>query len=588
MKQRALLLTLAIATAMSVALSTAQADAPFVIPIVATDDSGNTRTVAIGLLATANACVDTADAFGGYQEFELPPVPPTNVFDARLDDRSGVPNTVCYGQGTGADFRPQVGPGQVDTFLVKTQDGTGGRPIHLSWPSGLSTYCDSIRIVDQFGGFLINVDMLATTNYDLTIGLPSSFYIIMYAHVEPNAPVYMTTLEPDSIISEDPLKPFKSKKLNKRFKGFYPNWSNLLSELVAQGGFAPGTSESDSAGGLRVGRSYYYEKDPVKKKWAAIKDSAAKYGWVKLGKYDRIKVIGKGHTDIQKSLIDKTGRHIGIARGLDSLGNPGDLKRKPILKENKKLVPKKQSNRLFAEMVALKVNIAASALGKTPAGFGELLYSRAGHPYDGMSLTQISAHLDSAMTYWWLIGPNGGGEWDSAYNCLYEVNRSCVGPLDTLSWEAGGELAKLTLAGNEDVNAISFFEIPQPFVPNRVTPANNVWESPDEFEDDEFEETDGVPAAMKLYQNYPNPFNPSTTIAFRLNEASNVTVKVFNLLGQEIATLLSNEELEEGVQTLDFSASALASGIYFYRVEGQNVETGEQIAPAVGKMMLLK
>ncbi len=590
MKQRALLLTLAIVTTLSIALSTAQADAPFVIPVVATDDSGNTRTVAIGLLATANACIDTADAFGGYQEYELPPIPPTNVFDARLDDKSFATNTPCYGQGSAADFRPQVGVGQVDSFLVRTQDGTGGRPILLTWPAGLSAFCDSIKMIDAFGGFIINVDMIATNSFNLMSGMPAEFYIIMYATVSPSAPVFMTTLTPDSLISEDPLKPGKSKKLNKRFKGLYPNWSNLMSEVVAQGGFANGTTESDSGGGMVIGTSHMFLKDPVKKKWAPIKDSAAVRAWVRLGKWDQIKLKGKGHTDIQKSLLDKTGRHIGIARGLDSLGNPGDLKRKPILKQLTKHVPKKQSNRLYAELVALKFNIVASQMAKTPAGFGELLYTRPGHPYDGMSLLQISEHLDLVMTYWGMIGPNGGGEWDSAYNALYDINRSCVGPLDTVSWEAGGDLAKLVVDGNVDVQTVSFLTVPSPFAPTTVQAQNNLWDSEDgSFEDDdEFAEAEGTPTAMKLYQNYPNPFNPATTIAFRLSDVSNVTVRVYNLLGQEIATLLSNEEMEAGINTVEFAASQLASGIYFYRVNGENVETGEQITPAVGKMMLLK
>ncbi|MCW8804792.1 MAG: T9SS type A sorting domain-containing protein [Ignavibacteriaceae bacterium] len=74
------------------------------------------------------------------------------------------------------------------------------------------------------------------------------------------------------------------------------------------------------------------------------------------------------------------------------------------------------------------------------------------------------------------------------------------------------------------------------------------------------------PMQFELSQNYPNPFNPSTTINFSIPQSSNVTLKVFNTLGQEVATLV-NQNMESGVHTINFDASALNSGIYFYRLD---------------------
>lgn len=73
------------------------------------------------------------------------------------------------------------------------------------------------------------------------------------------------------------------------------------------------------------------------------------------------------------------------------------------------------------------------------------------------------------------------------------------------------------------------------------------------------------PAALTLHQNYPNPFNPTTTISYLLPAQSHVTLKVFDILGREVATLV-NEHLEAGSYETTFDASGLASGIYFYRL----------------------
>jgi hypothetical protein len=84
-----------------------------------------------------------------------------------------------------------------------------------------------------------------------------------------------------------------------------------------------------------------------------------------------------------------------------------------------------------------------------------------------------------------------------------------------------------------------------------------------------------VPEQFSLKQNYPNPFNPQTTIGFLLLANRNVTLKVYNLLGQEVATLISNETRQTGKHEVQFDGSKLPGGIYFYRlnVDGKISET---------------
>jgi hypothetical protein len=82
---------------------------------------------------------------------------------------------------------------------------------------------------------------------------------------------------------------------------------------------------------------------------------------------------------------------------------------------------------------------------------------------------------------------------------------------------------------------------------------------------------------FKLNQNYPNPFNPSTTIEFDLPKTSKVTLKLFNILGEEVATLVS-DKLSAGSYSYEWDASHLASGEYLYRLQaGDYVETRKMV-----------
>jgi len=95
------------------------------------------------------------------------------------------------------------------------------------------------------------------------------------------------------------------------------------------------------------------------------------------------------------------------------------------------------------------------------------------------------------------------------------------------------------------------------------------------------ENTNIVPSQFYVDQNYPNPFNPTTTIRFGLPQASNVDLRIYNILGQEVAVLVNGEFLNAGSYNIKFDASNLSSGTYIYRLQaGSNVVTK--------KMMLIK
>lgn len=85
---------------------------------------------------------------------------------------------------------------------------------------------------------------------------------------------------------------------------------------------------------------------------------------------------------------------------------------------------------------------------------------------------------------------------------------------------------------------------------------------------------------FKLNQNFPNPFNPTTTISFTVPKRSDVSLKVYNIIGQEIATLVNGEK-NTGTYSINFNAEELPSGIYFYKITAGEFSS-------VRKMMLLK
>jgi hypothetical protein len=91
------------------------------------------------------------------------------------------------------------------------------------------------------------------------------------------------------------------------------------------------------------------------------------------------------------------------------------------------------------------------------------------------------------------------------------------------------------------------------------------------------EDEETLPTEFVLEQNYPNPFNPSTTINWQLPEGSNVTLKIFSALGEEIITLI-NEYRPAGKYETEFNAANLPSGVYFYRLKaGSFIETKKMI-----------
>jgi hypothetical protein len=285
-------------------------------------------------------------------------------------------------------------------------------------------------------------------------------------------------------------------------------------------------------------------------------------------------VVHSKYKDVLKSLVKESK---GIA--LYHTAEPGclgqfDNNHHDIKSVQKSLPPDKHNNRLFAEQLTLKLNVAASDSDIFPPGLGDLIFDYSpvrGSPgtLDGMS---VRAVIDSVDKF---LGCNGdvAGTSDPLEFVMVDslINAAFAGPFDTTSWSS----AKVICPGVRMISGVPYLHASPtaiPVVRHAYIPAVRNY----------------VPSEYRLSQNYPNPFNPSTTIEFELANDALVTIKVYNTLGQEVAALASREMFTEGDNELEFDGSSLSSGVYFYRIIAEDVGTGASQFVAVKKMILVK
>ena len=95
-----------------------------------------------------------------------------------------------------------------------------------------------------------------------------------------------------------------------------------------------------------------------------------------------------------------------------------------------------------------------------------------------------------------------------------------------------------------------------------------------------------MPKQFTLGQNYPNPFNPTTSIRYELPKDSRVTLKVYDMLGKEVTTLVDGIR-EAGFKSVEWNASSAASGVYFYRLDAEALDHSQRFEYS-RKMILIK
>lgn len=202
------------------------------------------------------------------------------------------------------------------------------------------------------------------------------------------------------------------------------------------------------------------------------------------------------------------------------------------------------------------------------------------YPGDGGPETGVIYYTDIYYTY----STDGGSSWSSVDRLEGEAS-----VMETYPNLAGRPAVDPT-SGNYVVHYLYYEDaVPGAAIFNGQVAGQNSWSADGAWKYNSMEmdfgptSVDGNPAIVdnfSLDQNYPNPFNPSTTIKYSVAERSNVSIKIYDMLGKEIATLVNNVK-EAGSYEVNFDASNLASGMYVYSITAGNFTASK-------KMMLLK
>jgi hypothetical protein len=293
-----------------------------------------------------------------------------------------------------------------------------------------------------------------------------------------------------------------------------------------------------------------------------IKDSTKKYAWLNAKKAEHFqKLYSINHDN-------------GIAYPIDFDKKNGkklakDISLSSATKEKYMLA---NGNIGWAEGVMLRMNILASDTGVTPRNFGSLMldtsYTLFGKEMEGLTIYEVADYWDSLMTHYERYGIGGTNSTadydiltDFSKKVLRRINAGFYAAWDSTTYTVNTDAVKnkvkpydylVTLKGTKSASEVGIVKRGKIVTPQYVTQQRTI----------------EIPEHAMLEQNFPNPFNPSTVIPFVINFSSEVSLKIFNVLGQEVATLLNNDEYDEGEYEINFDASQLPTGIYFYRLSG--------------------
>ncbi|MBI3194141.1 MAG: T9SS type A sorting domain-containing protein, partial [Ignavibacteriae bacterium] len=327
-----------------------------------------------------------------------------------------------------------------------------------------------------------------------------------------------------------------------------------------------------------------------------------------LGKAQTDKTLKKKLGWIALSTANQLGKmftapHTGTSYPIDSVRSPAPRKSKKLFGALKP-TRKAYNNPAWEQGIIFRLNLIASSMGITPPGFGDLVLDTTsvlnGKQLQGMTLSDVGGWMDSVMTWWDTLDYDNSEDYAELAqftSLLRNINEAFY---DSITFSNSYIDSTAVIKGDSNLSA----KILKPMNPfamylrGVITASQSSGllkyvlgsESRSVAIQPTFDEETEIPYEYELYQNYPNPFNPSTVIRYSLPVNGLVTLKVYNMLGQEVATILNNEEMESGEYELPFNATNFASGVYFYRINVESVDEDgmKQAFTDVKRMLMMK
>ncbi len=502
-------------------------DAGNILKLTLRDNGGYAGTLEYG---TSEGATDGIDPQFG--EEELPPPPPTGVFDVRWQ--------IAGTQGSDRDIRDTLGGARTrTTYRGLLQPGSGGYPFHLKWnsqdlPSGTFTMRDAPSGV-QFSVDMKQQDSLVITNPDI-----SSFQVIY----DRRPALYCTIRQGWNLISL-PLTVDDGRKT-----WIFPGSTSNAFAFIPGGYVVRDTLQEGIGYWLRFPSAQNMGFTGTFRNLDTI---AVGVGWNMIGAIsDSVQVITIRQippTIIASQFYGYDGSYSGTMVLLPSRGYwvktiaPGQL----ILSTGQSL------NKIASSHSPIVERAAAIRICDSKAAKQALLFTSESIDQKELDFYELPPQPPAGIfdarfeTNRMLESLNDGGQRSIAIQVSYAQY-----PL-TISWDLKDQLVTTSLvvgAREVKINGQGSVTISDPTAPISLKLGSR----------------SSLPKQFTLDQNYPNPFNPSTTIHYGLPHSLFVTLTVYNTLGQQVAQLV-NEQQQAGYHDVVFRGDGLASGVYFYRIQ---------------------
>ncbi|HYQ87657.1 MAG TPA: choice-of-anchor D domain-containing protein [Bacteroidota bacterium] len=501
-------------------------------------------------------------------EFELPP-PPSGIFDARFVDARG--GSGLFGGGSLVDARNFLNTTQADTFKVALQAGTAGYPFTLKWSSSviIGAYSGSVTLTDSLGGA---TDMKSTDS--LVISDPQITYLILVAN-NPSLPLlYHAGWDLISV----PVK-----VLDGRTAALFPAAISRALTFEQQAGFI--TRDT-----LVAGEGYWLKFQKVLPSLVLLgtpllKDTVdVSPDWNLIGALDSV-ISASSVTSIPSGII--LGNFIGYDQGYqiaDSL--------RPFFgywirtTQAGKLVLKTPGSVAIPKMTGSRVALQA------PDYFGKLTIRDAHGGRQTLYLGEKSALSQFDARIFEMPPPPPHGAFDARFGSqrfleIVDRNAAAEYPVTVstfdfplaLSWEFTSQAYRTSLKiGNKESNLGMTGSM------TVSAPGQNTGMTQFSIK---VRDAIATPSQFALMQNYPNPFNPATKIEYALPQKAHVLLRIYDVLGREVATLV-NEDQEAGYGVTKWNASNSATSVYFYRLDATSISEPGRTFTQVRKMLLVR